>query len=141
MIHPKGTDWQEHIITGRRYLKTASNGRARPAVFTNELIYQLTAMAIEKLLVGIWQYHKQMPFDHTLDGLVDGLTPICPLEKGLADSIKEIGRFDDMCPLVPVHRVVPNDTEIKDMLNVGQNVSDFVRQQVEDETESDLTFM
>jgi hypothetical protein len=140
MIHSNGMDWQEHIIAGRTYLKTASSGRARPTVFTNELIYQLTAMAIENLLVGIWQYHRQMPFDHTLDGLVDGLAQICPLENDLADNIKEIGRFDNMCPLVPVHRVIPNDAEIMAMLTVGQHVSDFVRQKVEDKTESDPTF-
>jgi hypothetical protein len=37
-------------------------------VFNNELIFQRAAMAIEKLMVGVFQYYHQMPFDHTLDG-------------------------------------------------------------------------
>lgn len=124
-------DWQEHIDTGRSFLKTAGNGLTRPTVFTNELIYQITAMAIENLLVGVWQYHRQMPVDHTLDGLVDGLAQFCPLKSDLAESIKEIGRFDDMCPLVPVHKSIPDDQEIRAILAVGQQVAEFAAQQIQ----------
>ena len=119
-------DWQEHIDTGRKYLQTARNGLARPAVFPPELIYQIIAMAVEQLLVGLWQYHNQMPADHTLDGLVDGLAAICPLDKDLSDKIKHLARFDDMCPLVPVNRSIPGDMEIRAMLAVGQQVVAFV---------------
>ena len=131
MTHATILGWQEHMESGRRYLKTASNGRARPAVFTPELIYQVTAMAIEKLLVGIWQYHGQMPGDHTLEGLVDGLEPICPLEKDLAEDVKALGRFDDMCPLVPVNKHIPTDLEIQGMLAVARQVAAFACRQVE----------
>jgi hypothetical protein len=122
-------DWQEHFDAGRKYLRTACKGLDRPAVFNNVLIYHLAAMAIEKLLVGVWQYHNQMPGDHTLDGLVDGLAGICPLDQALADGIKHIGRFDDLCPLVPSHRCAPNDMEIRAILAVGKQVVAFARQQ------------
>ena len=58
---PSITGWQEHILAGRDYLKTASNGFSRPAVFNNELIFQLAAMAIERLIVGMAHYHRQLP--------------------------------------------------------------------------------
>ena len=122
-------DWQEHIDAGRKYLQTACNGLDRPAVFNNILIYHLAAMAIEKMLVGVWQYHRQMPGDHTLDGLVDGLAGFCPLGKDLADGIKHIGRFDDMCPLVPSRQCAPNDMEIQAMLAVGKQVVAFVQRE------------
>lgn len=130
MIPPTALDWQKHITAGRKYLKTAGNGLARPTVFNNELIYHLTAMAMENLLVGIWQYHGQMPCDHTLDGLVDGMTQFCRLEKDLADGIKEIGRYDDMCPLVPVRQCAPDDMQIRAMLAVGHQVAEVAKQQV-----------
>jgi hypothetical protein len=122
-------DWQEHVAAGRKYLQTACRGLDRPAVFNNVLIYHLAAMAIEKLLVGVWQYHRQMPGDHTLDGLVDGLAGICPLGKDLAEGIKYVGRFDDMCPLAPPSRSVPDDMEIRAMLAVGKQVVGFVQRQ------------
>lgn len=130
MDHVTALDWQEHITAGRQYLKTAGNGLARPSVFNNELIYQLTAMAVEKLLVGVFQYHHKMPADHTLDGLVDELALFCPLDKDLADHIKGLGRFDDMCPLIPVNRIVPDHREIKAILAVGLQVVAFAEQQV-----------
>lgn len=123
-------DWQDHINAGQQYLKTAHNGLKRPSVFNNTLIYQLVAMAIEKLLVGVYQYHHQMPVDHTLDGLVDDLTTISPLDQDLADRIKGFGRFDDMCPIIPVGRHLPDDIEIKAVLAAGRQVADYARHQV-----------
>lgn len=130
MNHVTVLDWQEHIDAGRKYLKTAGSGLARPSVFNNELIYQLTAMAVEKLLVGVFQYHHKLPADHTLDGLVDELALFCPLDRALADGIKALGRYDDMCPLIPVNRIVPDDMQIKAILAVGSQVAAFAAQQV-----------
>jgi hypothetical protein len=119
-------NWQEHIASGRKYLNTAVNGLSRPSVFSNDLVHQLTAMAIEHLLAGVYLFHGQMPTDHTLDGLVDGLAPFCPLDIHLAECIKMLNQYDDMCPLVPVGRVVPDDTAIKVILAVGKQVAGFV---------------
>ena len=119
-------NWQEHITAGRKYLSTAVNGQSRSSVFTNDLVYQLTAMAIEHLLAGVYLFHGQMPMDHTLDGLVDGLVPLCPLDTQLAEGIKRLNQYDDMCPLVPVRRVVPDDMAIKAILALGKQVAGFV---------------
>ena len=128
-------DWQDHIDTGCKYLNTARNGLKRPSVFNNELIYHLTAMAIEKLLVGVYQFHKQMPADHTLGGLVDDLASFCYLDKDLGERIKDLARFDDMCPLVPVNRTIPSDAQIKAMLVVGTQVSEFATRQTSRSTD------
>ena len=130
MHHISDLDWEDHIRTGRKYLETAVNGLARPAVFNNTLIFQLTAMAVEKLLVGVFQYNGKMPCGHTLDGLVDELSLFCPLDKDLAEKIKELGRFDDMCPLVPVNRIIPDAVQIKAILAVGDQVAEFAGRQV-----------
>jgi hypothetical protein len=122
------TSWKEHMDTGQRYLKTAMNGRGRKSVFNNQLIYQLTAMAVEHMLVSVYQYHGQMPADHTLDGLVEGLTSMGLMHDDLAESIKGLGRFDDMCPLLPVNPRVPDDMEIETMMVTGRQVVGFAQQ-------------
>lgn len=119
------SDWREHILAGQSYLKTACRGLKRANVFTNALIHQLTAMAIERLLVGVYHYHRQMPEDHTLTGLVDGLDPFCPLPVDLAEGIKALEQYDDMCPLVPTHRNVPGDGAIDAMLTLGRRLAVF----------------
>jgi hypothetical protein len=124
------TGWQDHILDGRKYLKTATKGLSRPAVFNNELIFQLTAMAIEKIIVGVCQYHRQMPFDHTLSGLVEGLAPVCRLDAELADRIKRIEQIDNMCALTSVNRNAPSDMEIQGILDVGRQVAGFAERHV-----------
>jgi hypothetical protein len=124
------TGWNDHILAGSKYLKTASNGQSRPSVFNNELIFQLAAMAIENLIVGVSQYHHQMPTDHTLSGLVEALSPVCPMEAELADRIRAIEQIDDMCALKPVHRSAPSDMAIQGILDVGRQVACFARQHV-----------
>ena len=128
--HASILNWEENIDSGHKYLKTASNGQARPTVFTPELTYQLTAMAIEKLLVGISQYHKQMPTDHTLEGLVEGLALVCPLGKDMGDGIKALWQFDDMCSLEPANRHIPTGGEVQWMLALAREVETFAREQV-----------
>lgn len=127
MEHYSNLNWQEHITAGQKYLSTAANGLSRSSVFTNDLVHQLTAMAIEHLLSGIYLFHGQMPTDHTLDGLVDGLAAFCPLDTQLAEGIKHLNQYDDMCPLVPVGRVIPDDMAIKAMLALGKQVAGFVK--------------
>ena len=61
---------------------------------------------------------------------MDDLASLCPLEPDLADGIKGISRFDDMCPLIPVNQSVPNDMEIKAMLAIGRQVVGFAQMQV-----------
>ena len=129
--------WKQHIHDGRRYLKTAVNGGDRPAVFNNELRFQLTAMAIEKLIVGVCQYHQYMPFDHTLSGLVSGLPTVCAMDGDLAEQVRQIERIDDMCTLAPVRREPPSDAQIQGILDTGQAVARFARRSVPwDETET-----
>ena len=123
-------DWQEYVKEGHQYFKTAVNGIKRPEVFTPELVYQITAMAIEKMLVGLSQFHRQMPGDHTLEGLVEGLDQICPLEAHLAEQVKALGRLDNMCLLEPVNRLIPDDREISAMLETASQVEVFVLNQV-----------
>jgi hypothetical protein len=48
------------------------------------------------------------------------------LDTQLAEGIKRLNHYDDMCPLVPVRRVVPDDVAIKAILALGKQVAGFV---------------
>lgn len=121
------SDWRIHLDNGSRYMETARKGMRRPEVFNNDLILQLTAMAMESLLVSVWQYHGRMPCDHTLSGLVDGLAEFCPLEDKFIDSVKQIESFDDICALMPGIRRSPSDADITRLLDNGESLSRLVR--------------
>ncbi len=120
------TDWHDHIEAGRRYLRTAVNGRSRNAVFNNELVFQLAAMAVEQLMAGLMQYYRQMPVDHTLSGLAADLAEVCPLDATLAARIRAIETADDMCTLTVTHRAPPANVAIDEVLAVGREIERFV---------------
>ncbi len=124
------TGWHDHIVAGCQYLKTASNGMTRRSVFSNEVIFQLAAMAIEKLMVGVCQYHQQMPADNTLTGLVAALSEVCPLDADLAGMITRIEKVDDMCSLTPERRQPPGDLDIEAILIAGREIVGFAKQHV-----------
>lgn len=128
------TGWQDHLQSGYQYLKTANKGLARPTVFNNELIFQLAAMGIEKLIAGVCQYHHKMPCDHTLSGLVTDLADVCPIDPDLVERIKRLERIDDMCTLSPERRTPPDSKDIRELLAVGDAVVRFTRQTVPEDT-------
>ena len=119
-------DWRIHLDNGRRYMDTARKGLRRPEVFTNDLILQLTAMAMESLLVSVWQYHGRLPDDHTLSGLVDGMADFCPLEEKYVDGVKQVESFDDICALLPAFRRSPSNADITLLLDNGEQLARFV---------------
>ena len=118
--------WRIHMDNGRRYMDTARRGLARPEVFTNDLILQLAAMAMESLLVSVWQYYGYLPYDHTLSGLVEGLADFCPLSEAFVNCAKQVEGFDDICTLLPGFRRSPSDADIAGILNCGEQLVQFV---------------
>ena len=121
------TGWNDHVQSGYQYLDAARRGVSRPAVFNNELIFQLAAMGIEKIIAGLCQYHRQMPYDHTLSGLVAELAGVCPIDPDLVEQINQIERRDDMCTLAPERRTSPSDADVREILAAGEAVVRFAR--------------
>lgn len=124
--HHSITGWRNFLDNGRRYITTARKGLNRPEVFNNDLVLQLTAMAMENLLVSVWQYHGRMPGDHTLSGLVAGMVDFFPVDARLVDGIKQVEGFDDICALMPSHRRSPSERDIASMLENGEHLADLV---------------
>ncbi|MEN8190641.1 MAG: hypothetical protein ABFS19_12415, partial [Thermodesulfobacteriota bacterium] len=64
-------DWQEFLAEGNQFLATANNGYARrQQVFTAEILYNLVAMAIEKLIMALLMESGNLPYNHTMHDLV-----------------------------------------------------------------------
>jgi hypothetical protein len=124
------TGWNDHVQSGYQYLEAAKRGVSRPAVFNNELIFQLAAMGIEKIVAGLCQYHHRMPYDHTLSGLVTELAGVYPIDPELIEQINQIERNDDMCTLDPEKRTPPSDPDVREVLAAGQAVVRFARRTI-----------
>lgn len=126
-------EWIEYIQEGRQFLQTARNGQKRKDVFTNELVYNLIGLSLEKMLVGLCMRYGHMPADHTLEGIVSEVDALCPMETSLAEEIRAMDRIQDLCALDMKTFCSVSDSQITQMLSLNERVAAFVDQNIASE--------
>lgn len=116
------------IDDGARFLRTATRAaRKRRKVFTPDLLYNIIAMSIEKHIMGYLLHRRNLPDNHTLRDLIDGLKRVDTVEEGLCDRMIRMDRFQEICCITAYHREVPAEKDIEEMLSLGETIRDYVR--------------
>ena len=125
-------DWREYISDGGKFLHTAVNAaRKRPEVFTPEILYNLTAMAIEKFCMGYLMYHGDLADNHTMADLAEAVERHAGPQPEFTKKLLFLDSFQEICDLSTYKRRPPNKEEITQILSIGQEVSDFVSSKIE----------
>ena len=124
--------WQDFLQEGEAFLKTGVNAYAQQrAAFTPEILYNIIAMAIEKLVMAALMKQGSLPYNHTMADLVEAMEETFP--GALADLKKELlhlDSFQEICALDSYNITPPDREEIPAMLNVAQRVQELVHQQL-----------
>ncbi len=125
-------DWRKYMDDGEKFLTTALNGaQKRPKVFTPEILYNLTAMAIEKFCMGYLMYHGDLADNHTMADLAEAVERHTGPLPELTPKLLFLDSFQEICNLSTYKRRPPNKKEITEILSIGQEVKDFVSSQIE----------
>lgn len=124
-------EWTDYVYQGRQYLKTARNGRKRKQVFTNEVTYNLIALSVEKLMLGLCMKFGHLPEDHTLSGIVTAAHDLCPMDPALKHEIHMMDQMLDMCALDGNMLCIVNDQQIDNLLLLNEQVHAFVASNIE----------
>ncbi|MEA3546395.1 MAG: hypothetical protein U9R66_01935 [Thermodesulfobacteriota bacterium] len=116
--------WEEYLREGGQYLATAENGFAkRQNVFTTEILYNLIAMAIEKLVMGILMQSGNLPYNHTMKDLVEAMDEFLPGRlDGLRDRLIALDAYQDICDLESYSIKPPAMAEIPAMLSLAREL-------------------
>lgn len=123
------TDWHKYLGEGEKYLALAQGGAAkRREVFTPDIIYNVTAMAIEKYLMGFLMYHSTLAENHTMLDLLDAVERVAGPQPQFAEDFRYLDSFQDICSLEHYRRSEPTWEDIPRILACGVQVSDFVAQ-------------
>ncbi len=128
-IHPLEFErqYEEFFDQGASYLRTANNGaQKRPDVFTPEIIYNLTAMAIEKFLMALIMYHGDLAENHTMRDLLRSARKYVKIQSGLARKLDYMDSFQEICSLSDYRKRTPTSEDIKEILAIGRQVKRFV---------------
>jgi hypothetical protein len=116
--------WQDFLQEGKQYLFTAdsayANGRK---AFTAEILYNLVAMSIEKLIMALLMKSGNLPYNHTMHDLVESMEKFLPgTLTNIDDELRSMDRFQEICDIERYTIKPPAMHEIARMLELAKEV-------------------
>lgn len=116
--------WPDYLREGQEFLATAHNACAKGrTAFTPEILYNLVAMSIEKLIMAMLMKSGNLPYNHTMHDLVDSMEDFLPGElKGLGDELKALDAFQEICDKENITIVIPTMAEVVKMLGLAKQL-------------------
>ncbi len=124
-----GDDLSEGFFReGEQFLRTASAGwRRRRDVFTPSIIYNLTAMAIERFIMFALVRFGLMPDNHTMYDLVNAMEEHFPGLLGeTGEELLWMGGFQEICSLSIFKISSPAAEDIPRMIDAAARVRELV---------------
>ena len=116
--------WEVYLREGNQFLATANNGYAkRQQVFTAGILYNLVAMAIEKLIMALLMESGNLPYNHTMHDLVAAMEEFLPGDLGdLGEELKALDAFQEICDPYSFTITPPTREEVVRMLELAGKV-------------------
>ena len=126
--------WEEYLREGNQFLATANNAYTqRKEPFTTAILYNLVAMAIEKLIMALLMKNGKLPYNHTMHDLVEAIDEFLPGElEGLGAELKAWDGFQDICDIESYSITPPTMGQIGGMLTLALEVQARVMHSVID---------
>ena len=117
-------DWQEYHKEGEQFLHLAENAfEHNNQAFTMDILYNLIAMGIEKVVMSSLMEIGQLPYNHTMRDLADALEKWLPAGIGdLGESIRHLDSYQDICDPYACTIRVPTRDEIQSMLHLARQL-------------------
>ena len=117
-------DWEQYRREGEQYLNLAEGAFLhKKKAFTTEILYNLIAMAIEKLVMGALMEIGRLPYNHTMHDLVAALVEWLPgTIQGLEESVRVLDSYQEICDPYICTIKVPTAAEIDDMLALARQL-------------------
>ena len=126
--------WEEFLQEGNQFLATANNAYVqRREPFTTGILYNLVAMAIEKLIMALLMKSGNLPYNHTMHDLVEAIDEFLPGElAGLGEELERLDGFQDICDMESYSISPPTMGQISGMLALALEVQARVMASVAD---------
>ena len=126
-IRPRAIDdWAQYRLEGEQFLRLAEQAHHRQKkAFTTTILYNLVAMAIEKLVMAALMRCGRLPDNHTLHDLVAALERWLPeTVRGLAGPLCELDSFQDICDPYAGTITAPSRREVESMLILARKLEE-----------------
>jgi len=132
-VMPEIEGWQDFLREGDAFLNTAARAhRLRRAAFTPEILYNLSAMGIEKFAMAALMSRGALPYNHTMADLlaaIDETFPKCLDD--IASDLRRLDEFQDICSLEGFKIAPPAASKIPAILEVAAKMQAFAHEVTE----------
>jgi hypothetical protein len=110
------------------YHKLALGGLKRKKVFTNEILYNLISISVEKYIMGFLTARNQLPLCHTLKNMVNEVKTLVPVHDDIVRKMCYFDGIQNICSLVDYNRKTISDNDITEMVGLLEDVKQLVTQ-------------
>lgn len=89
--------WMSFFSDGIGFMKTAEGALSRPEIFTPVIVYNISAMAIEKLFMAVLSREGVMPASNTLHDMALLAKSYIDIDAALENDLARMDRMQMIC--------------------------------------------
>ena len=116
-------NWQDYRRDGEKFLHTATAAHDKQKkAFSTDTLYNITCMAIEKLIMAFLMKNGDLADNHTMADLLRALQLHLGDIPELAEKLMYLDTFQDICSLDNFTINVPSEDDVVRMLAIGEDV-------------------
>ena len=116
-------NWRDYRRDGEQFLQTAVGAHLKKKkAFSTDTLYNVTCMAIEKLIMAFLMKNGDLAENHTMADMLRALQLHLGEVPDLAEKLLYLDTFQEICDLDEFTVHSPTDTEITQILAIGQEV-------------------
>jgi hypothetical protein len=120
-------DWEIFYAEGLRYREIAEKTAGNSVKFTPEILYNLSCIAIEKLFMGYFLKVKFMPYNHTLQDLVESMKELRPVPPELEECLMRMNSFQEICSIERYSRRIPSAGDVAEFIRTLNMTAEYIR--------------
>lgn len=116
-------NWREYLRDGEQFLKTAQGAYSKKKkAFSADTLYNLTCMAIEKLIMAFLMKNGDLAENHTMGDLLRALQLHLGDIPELADKLLYLNDFQEICDLDQFTIRIASEADVIKFLSIGEEV-------------------
>lgn len=121
-------NWQDYQRDGEQFLGTALGAhRKMKKAFSSDTLYNLTCMAIEKLIMAFLMKNGDLADNHTMGDLLRSLQRHLSLQPDLVEKMLFLDTFQEICDLESYQIRIPAEDDVLTILAIGEQVRQELR--------------
>lgn len=120
-------NWRDYRRDGEQFLHTATEAhKKKRRAFSTDTLYNVTCMAIEKLIMAFLMKNGDLAENHTMADLLRALQNHLGDIPELADKLIYLDSFQEICSLDNFTINIPSEEDVIKMLTIGEEVRAFL---------------